>query len=110
MRHEVVTRAAWLHVALLVLASLAFAFAVGRDAVPSGSPPPPAGAEHDAGREAFGVRCADCHDAGWLGSVLGRWGGGPAAVDRMRAFLEGHGYGTPPEQEAIVDWLAAGGG
>lgn len=110
MRHEVVTRAAWLHVALLVLASIAFALAVGRDAARSGPPPPPAGAERDAGREAFGVRCADCHDAEWLGSVFERWGGGTAAVGRMRVFLEVHGFGTPPEQEAIVDWLAAGGG
>ena len=112
MRHQVVTRAAWLHVGLLVLASFAFALAVGRDTAPSGSPPPPppAGPDHGAGREAFGVRCAGCHDAAELGSVLERWGGGPAAADRMRAFLEGHGFGTAPEQEAIVDWLAAGGG
>lgn len=112
MRHQVVTRAAWLHVGLLVLASFAFALVVGRETVPSRSlpAPPPAGLDHDAGRGAFGLRCAGCHDAGELGSVLERWGGGPGAADRMRAFLEGHGFGTAPEQQAVVDWLMEGAG
>ena len=110
MRHEVVTRAAWLHIALLVSAVFVFALAVGRGPARLEPAPPPAAAEPDAGRELFGVRCAGCHDAEWAGAVLERWGGAPRAVERMGAFLEEHGWGTPAEQRAILDWLAAGAG
>jgi mono/diheme cytochrome c family protein len=100
VRHVLVTRASFAISALLVAASLVFAWLAGRRTAAE-----PARSDREHGERAFASYCRDCHEIGELTEPLATAADPDAAAQSMTTFLEEHGDAAAADDRAIVEFL-----